>query len=314
MKIIFLGTSNFALPALKKLHENNYEIPLVLTKKDSISKRGNKLIPSEIKKTALDLGLNVENPNKDELLKAISKYLPIDLIVTAAYGLIIPEKVLILPKFGAINIHASLLPKLRGAAPIQRAILNGDEKTGVSLMLMDAGLDTGDILMREEVDIKDEYFSDLNRKLASIGSDLLILLLEKINTTNGEIINKIKIKQNPDLATYAKPIEKIEGLIDFNLSAKKNVLRVRALSENPGTYFNYKSQKIKINEAEKINGKIKNRINGQILKVSKNEVLINSNGEIFSINELTIPGKRKTKIEDYLKGNPIFIENDIIYL
>jgi methionyl-tRNA formyltransferase len=209
----------------------------------------------------------------------------IDLIVTAAYGKIIPKEILDIAKFGAVNIHGSLLPKYRGAAPIQRAIMDGEKTTGVTLMLMDKGMDTGEIIRQRSVQIGDKNYSELESELAKAGADMLLSLIADISggtmlNNDGRIIAK---KQDDKIATLAPPICKDEGELNLQDEPEINMRKVRAISKNPGTYIVCNDTKIRVNEAEIKDGK-------------------------FAIKTLTPPGKRQMSIDDYMRGNPVFKE------
>ena len=206
MNVIFMGTPEFAVPTLEKLHENGYDVKLVVTQPDKPSGRGKKLKKSEVKEKAEELGLDIFQPDKikrQENIEVLKNCEP-DFIIVVAYGQLLNKEILDLPKYGCINVHASLLPKLRGAAPLNWAIINGEKTTGVTTMLMDVGLDTGDMLLKSEIDITDDMnVGELHDALMYQGADLLIETLKGIEKNE---INKIK--QDDSLSNYAPMLNK----------------------------------------------------------------------------------------------------------
>ena len=239
MRVLFMGTSEFANPALKLLINHNFDIIGVVTQPDRPSGRGKKLNPPPIKKTAIENKLNVLQPvkvRKPDFISKLVKLAP-DVIIVAAFGQILPQTVLDIPPCGVINIHPSLLPKYRGAAPIQWALINGEVETGVSLMLLDAGEDTGDIICREKIPIQLEDTSEtLDQKLANIGARLLVDVLQ--NLKNGH--PPPAIPQKPEQATHAPRLSKEIGQINWNKSTETIHNLIRGTAGWPGayTYFN----------------------------------------------------------------------------
>ncbi len=229
MKIVFMGTPDFSVPCLKALTDNGYDVPAVFTQPDRPKGRGYKMIPPPVKVTAQEQGIEVYQPlslrkgeDAENAMEILNKISP-DLIIVVAYGQILPKEVLELPKYGCINIHASLLPEYRGAAPIQRCILDGKAKTGVTSMMMEEGLDTGDMLIAAETDIdENETASQLHDRLAVMGAEVLIQTVKAVE--NGSLEPK---KQDDSLSTYAKMITKEMSALDFNDTAEHihNVIR-----------------------------------------------------------------------------------------
>lgn len=300
MKIIYMGTPEFAVPALESIAKNNYDIPLVVTQEDRRKGRGKKLIPTDIKAKALELGLEVfqpENINSKESIEKLKNINP-DIIIVTAYGQILKKEILEMPKYGCINIHASILPKYRGAAPINRAIMDGEKETGITIMQMEEGLDTGDILSIEKINIEANDDSEiLHDKLKKIGGELIIKTLKDI-----ELGNIKNIKQDDSKATYAEKIFKDTGLIDWNMNGEDLRNFVRGLKPWPSAYTFYKGDIFKIGEVE-LNNKIGNDEVGKVLKVSKEGIFVNGVDNTILIKTFQLPGKKMMKVEDYLRGN-----------
>lgn len=300
MNIVFMGTPRFAVPSLQKLYDNGHNIKLVITQPDKPFGRGKKIKKSEVKEKAEELGLEVFQPIKVKLDDSISKIkeLDPDLIVVIAYGQILNKEILDIPKFGCINVHASLLPKLRGAAPINWSIINGDEKSGVTTMLMDVGLDTGDMLLKEEVEIKEDMTAgDLHDILSEVGSKLLI---ETINKFEDNTI--MKVKQDDSIYTYAPMLKKETSLINWNDSAKNVHNMVRGLNPDQLAYFVYDDKNVKVHKTSYNNDECKYEP-GTVIKADKTGIYVKTSDGIIIIKELQMPGKNKMSVEDYLRGN-----------
>lgn len=239
MRVVFAGTPEFAALALEAILQAGYEVPLVLTQPDRPAGRGMKLMPSAVKQVALDAGLPVCQPHSlrldgrypEEAAAARQALLDAnpDVMVVAAYGLILPQWTLELPRYGCLNIHASLLPRWRGAAPIQRAIEAGDAQTGVAIMQMDAGLDTGDVLLEKRVDITDQTAAVLHEQLATMGAECITAVLGKLGT--GELK---PVAQPEEGVTYAAKLEKSEAPINISQDAQTIARRIRAFNPVPG--------------------------------------------------------------------------------
>ena len=249
MKIIYMGTPDFAVPCLTRLVRENYDVVCVVTQPDKPVGRKQILTPSDVKREAQRLGLNVYQPDSlrtDEAYEYLSSF-GADYIVVAAYGKILPQRVLDIPKYAPINVHGSLLPAYRGAAPIQRSVLNGEKVTGITTMLMNAGLDTGDILLTREVEIgENETAGGLFDRLAALSPDLLIETLKKY--TVGAIR---PVQQDEAGATYAAMLSKAEALIDFSKPAEKVHDLVRGMNPWPVAYTLVNDKKLKIYETRK---------------------------------------------------------------
>ena len=247
LSIVFMGTPDFSVPPLLALHNRGYHIPLVITQPDRPKGRGQKLIQTPVKKTALELGLTVMQPpriNSDDMVAMIEAVKP-DFFVVVAFGQLIGERLLSVPRFVAINIHGSLLPAYRGAAPIQRAIINGESRTGITTMLMDKGMDTGDMLLKESMDILDDDTSEtLYNRLSLLGAELIVKTLDRYaaQSLTPEV-------QNPSFATHAPMLTKQEGLIDWTRSAKQLDCTIRGMNPWPGAFTFFSQKRLKIFKA-----------------------------------------------------------------
>ena len=306
MKILFMGTPDFASESLRALIKSENEIVGVVSQPDRPKGRGHKLVPTDVKVTAQEAGLTVYQPEslKNEAFLPTLEELNPDIIVVAAYGRILPEYILNYPRYGCINVHASLLPKYRGAAPIQRAVLNGDDETGVCIMKMEKGLDTGDIISVKSTAIGEyETSGELFDRLAKIGGDLLVRTIKDIETGNA-----VYTKQDDEKSTYAEKITKETACIDWEKSSTEISKQICAMNPFPGAYTTYMGDTLKIYEAEKTEGEGKP---GQILGIERKKGLkvACKNGAIF-IKTVQFAGLKRMNIEDYARGHKI--ETDII--
>ena len=297
MRVIFMGTPLFSVPILEGLIEN-YDVIAVVTQPDKPVGRGGKISISPIKELALKNNIKVLQPVKiKEEYQSITDLKP-DIIITAAYGQIIPKILLDYPKYGCINVHASLLPKLRGGAPIHHAIIDGYDKTGITIMYMDVGMDTGDIISYKELIINDtDTMSILHDKLSIIGRDLLLETLP--NIISGNIT---RIKQNDNDATYAYNIKKEEEKIDFN-NTKLNIYnQIRGLNNYPGAYAILDNKRVKIYNSY-ITDKIYDLDNGCVSNIYKDGIGIKvSDGEIV-ITDIQIEGKKRMLVSSIDKNS-----------
>ncbi|MFQ3306907.1 MAG: methionyl-tRNA formyltransferase [Candidatus Midichloriaceae bacterium] len=248
MKILFMGSPEFAIPTLEAIASSNNELIAVYTKPPKSAGRGLKETKSAVHLLADQLNVNIFTPQKLKPEEEINNFksLKPDIVIVAAYGLIIPKEYLDIPTFGFINVHPSTLPRWRGAAPIQRTIMAGDDKTSICIMKMDAGLDTGDIILKHDMELDDQITGkELHDKCAKIGGDLILKTIDLFSQ------NKINlIKQSDQGITYAEKIMPFERVLDFNLSAEELNNKIRALSPKPGSYFIYKKEIVKIITAE----------------------------------------------------------------
>lgn len=304
MKIIFMGTPNFAVPSLEALNEK-YEVVLVVSQPAKPEGRKGILKNPPVALKALELGIQLFQPehikNEYEYLKNIKA----DMIVTAAYGQFIPTKILNLYK-KCINVHGSLLPHHRGGAPIQRAIINGDKKTGVTIMEMVKKMDAGRMYASSEIPILDsDNNSSLFEKLAIIGKNLLMENIEDIYNGKNE-----GIMQNEEEATISPNIAPEEEKINFNIDARKVFNLIRGLSDEPGAYCEYNGQRIKIYKAS-IEKNDSDASPGTIINIKKS-LIVKCKTDAISILELQIPGKKRMNVKDFLNGQKLLNLNDII--
>ena len=311
MKILFMGTPDFAEESLRSLVEANYEVIGVVTNPDKPKGRGMKMLASPVKDYAQNKGLKIYQPEKIrkniEFIEEIKNLNP-DVICVVAYGKILPKEILEIPKLGCINVHGSLLPKYRGAAPIQWAVLNGDKKTGVTTMYMDEGMDTGDMILKEEVEIgEDETTGKLWQKLSKTGGKLLVKTLREIE--NGTAPRQ---KQSNDY-TIAPMLSKEMAKIDWNKKTVQEIKNlVRGLNPIMGAYTFLNGKKIKFwkvdlaKEDEIIAENLNFLGNGVVLlSDSKEGLYIKAKGGILKVLEIQGENAKRMSIYDYLRGNPI---------
>jgi methionyl-tRNA formyltransferase len=300
MRLIFAGTPEFAARALAALHDAQHDIALVLTQPDRPAGRGLKLAPSAVKTLALDRGLAVRQPGslKDaETLEAL-RAAAADLIVVAAYGLILPPPALSLTRLGAINIHASLLPRWRGAAPIQRAILAGDTYTGISIMQMDRGLDTGPILAAEPIAIDaDDTSASLHTKLAHLGARLIVDTIAQL-----ELGRLHAAPQTDDGATYAAKVNKAEAEIDWREGAKEIERKIRAFDPLPGASTTIRNTALKIWNSRVVAA---DGEPGTILQSSPAGIVVACGSGALQVQELQRPGGKRLPAAQFLAGFPL---------
>lgn len=296
LKVIFMGTPDFCVPILKALSEK-CNVIAVVTQPDKEVGRKKEISYSPIKKTAINLGIKVLQPIKiKEEYKEIVNLDP-DIIITCAYGQIVPEVILNKPKYGCINVHASLLPKLRGGAPIHKAIIYGYDVTGITIMYMDKGMDTGDMISKKEVKIEDNDTAEtLHDKLQKISVTLLLETLPKIISGTNK-----REKQDDNRATYAYNISRQEEHVDFNRTSREVFNQIRGLNSWPGAYAVLDDKNIKL-WLSKISENHYDAKPGTIVNLDKNGMeIVTKDGSVL-ITELQLPGKRKTNIKDFING------------
>lgn len=305
MKIIYMGTPDFAVPALESLHREGFNIPLVITQQDRPRGRGKKLQPTAVKKKAMELGLEVYQPNNingSESIELLKKIAP-DFIVVAAYGQILKEDILAIPKYCCANIHASLLPKYRGAAPIHWAIINGEEETGITIMEMEKGLDSGPILLQSSIEINENDDTEkVHDELSILGSKIIVKALKMIKEGN---IGK-EVQKEED-ATYAPKITKNMGKIDWNDKGINIKNKVRGLKPWPSAYTDYKGENMKVHEVSVIDKFVEGE-NGKVVKVSDEGIFVNCVDSCVVLKEIQMPGKKKLSVDEYLRGNKFMSE------
>lgn len=300
MRIVFAGTPEFAAKHLQALINSKHELVAVYTQPDRPAGRGKKLSPSAVKSLALAESIPVYQPNslKGEAEQQQLAALNADIMVVVAYGLLLPQAVLDIPPLGCINVHGSLLPKWRGAAPVQRAIEAGDSETGITIMQMDAGLDTGDMLLKTQCPISEHTTStDLFNALAEQGPKALLTALEAIaqNSLTPE-------KQDNELASYASKILKHEAEIDWRQSASVLQRRIRAFDPFPGCYGELGNVRIKIWRADCIDDGIKHQP-GTIVEVARDNIIVACGEGSLRITQVQLPNKSRVSVSDLLNAN-----------
>ena len=297
LKIAFMGTSGFSVPTLESLIKNKFKIIGVYTQSPKKSKRGQKINASPIEEFSKKNKINIRNPinlDNDEEFKIFKKLSP-DIVIIVAYGQIISKNFLNIAKFGFINIHASLLPKWRGAAPIQRAIMNRDKKIGVSIMKIEEKLDSGPVLVSKELELNNYLtHGEVEKRLSIIGANLLIESLKNIEKGNSKFID-----QKHSEATYAKKIDKSETKINWNLDANKVLAHIHGLSPSPGAWFEYENERFKV-----IRAKI-STTSGKSNSVLDNNLTIACKSNSIQILELQRQGKNKQTSKEFLLGKKI---------
>ncbi|MGG7057520.1 methionyl-tRNA formyltransferase [Clostridium tertium] len=307
MKIVFMGTPDFAVPSLKKIIDT-FGVECVFTQPDKPKGRGKKIAYSPVKEVALEHNIKVLQPvklkNDEEAIKYLKDLKP-DFIIVVAFGQILTKEVLDIPKYGCINLHASLLPMYRGAAPLNWAIINGEKKSGNTTMLMDVGLDTGDMLLKDEVEITDDMTAgNLHDILMERGADLLIDTIEGLY--NGTITPKKQLEET----FYAKMLNKELALINWNNSAEDIHNLIRGLNPWPIAYTNYEDKSMKIYESKVLREDSK-REPGTIVSVSKEGMKVATQEGILLIKKIQFPNGKPLTIEQYINGNEIKVNNKL---
>ncbi len=298
MRVIFAGTPEFAAKALVAVADSHHTVQAVLTQPDRPAGRGMKLLPSPVKKFALSRGFPVLQPAtlKDDPVQQTLREFDADVLVVAAYGLLLPQAVLDIPRFGAINLHASLLPRWRGAAPIQRAILAGDRETGICIMRMDVGLDTGPVLKAERLAIADtDTAGSLLDRLSSMGARMIVSELDAI-----ELIGQNAIPQSSNGATYAKKLEKVEAQISWEKSADEIWRQIRAFDPVPGASTTFRGESLKLFRAERVPGA--GGASGEVAAADSDGIVIACGAGSVRISELQRAGGRRLPVVEFLRG------------
>ena len=304
MKTIFMGTPEFAIPSLKAVSQNT-DLKLIFTKEDKRNARGNKIIYSPVKQFGLDNDIEVIQPKRmkdEEVIDKIKEINP-DLIVVVAYGKILPKEIIDIPKYGIINVHSSLLPKYRGASPIHSAILNGDKESGVSIMYIEEGLDSGDVILKETCEItEDDTLGTLHDRLKELGAIGLEKALKLIEV--GEVKAE---KQDDSKATFVKPITKEQAKIDWN--NKKEVIfnQIRGLNPFPGAYtHNEKNENIKIYKSEKLEKEYVGE-NGTVVEMTKKGPVVKVANGALRLLEIKFEGKKLQSGADIVNGRKMAV-------
>ena len=304
MRIVFAGTPDFAVPSLEELAKKGHDISLVVTQMDRPKGRGKKLQHTPVKDKALELGLEVYQPsniNSEESIKKLREINP-DFLIVVAYGQILKKQVLDIPNIDTLNVHASLLPKYRGAAPINWSILDGEEETGVTIMRVEEGLDTGDMISKVTTPIDDEDDAiSIHDKLSRLGGELLISTLDDIVEER-----VVYTPQKDEESSYAPMLSREDGRIEWGKSAIEIFNQVRGLKPWPGSFTHYKNQQIKVHKLGIID-KPSLGEPGKIIDVSNDGIYVNTKDKVVIIKELQFPNKRSMQVSEYLAGNTIDI-------
>lgn len=300
MRVIFMGTPDFAVPSLEALL-TKHEVVLVVTQPDKPKGRGKKMVPTPVKACALEHGIPVLQPEKvkePEFVEQLRSYEP-DLIAVTAFGQILSEPILEMPKYGCINVHGSLLPKYRGAAPMQWSIIDGEKVTGITTMYMAKGLDSGDMLLKAEVEITDEdTFATIHDKMAVTGANLLLDTLDQLEAGTLE-----RIPQDHDAATYAPMITKETGHIDWSKNRQDIINLIRGLNPVPAAYTIYEEEVLKIFGAALSDVQANSAANGEIVAVVKKGFVVKCGDGCLLITEVQARGGKRMMTDAYLRGH-----------
>ena len=300
MKVVFMGTPDFAAETLKAILLAGHEVAAVVTQPDKPKGRGKELAMSPVKEFAVTKGLRVLQPAKardEEFVEQIKEIAP-QVIVVVAFGQILPEVILDLPKYGCINVHASLLPKYRGASPIQWAVIDGEKESGVTTMLMDKGVDTGDMLLQKKMTLAPkETGGSLFDRLSILGAELLVETLKGLEEGTIE-----RTPQNHDEATHTKKIEKSLGKLDFSRPAKELECLIRGLNPWPSAYTQFHGKILKIWDADVVCGDFEEYEPGQVVSVEKNCFIVKCGEDALAIKELQLEGKKRMNTSAFLLG------------
>lgn len=302
MKVLFMGTPDFAVPVLEALVEK-HNVTAVISQPDKPKGRGKKMKPTPVKEAAEKYGIPVYQPEKikDEKFVELLKGIDADIFVVVAYGQILSQEILDIPKYGCINVHGSLLPKYRGAAPIQWSVINGEKETGVTIMYMVKALDSGDMILKRKMEITDDdTYETLHNRMAYVGADALIEAIELIE--KGDVNAE---KQEDSLATTAPMIKKDMGKIHWSRNSEEIRNKIRGFNPVPGAYTEYEGEILKIFKADIVEGYEKGEA-GEILSVDKKKGFIvkTGNGALL-IREVQAKGGKKMNCADYLRGHSV---------
>ncbi len=302
MKVIFMGTPDFAVPSLEALLQH-HEVLAVVTQPDKPRGRGKKMAFSAVKERALQSGIDVLQPNKvreSAFIEQLKAYAP-ELIAVTAFGQILPEEILNMPKYGCINVHGSLLPKYRGAAPLQWAVINGEKQTGITTMYMAKGMDTGDMLLKESISITPEdTYGSVHDKMKHLGANLLLKTIEGLQ--KGTIV---PVAQNEKEATYAPMLTKEMGHIDWSKNTQQIIHLIHGLDPAPTAYTMYQGEMLKIWQAEKTQ-QISGRV-GEITAIEKRGFVVTTGDGSMLVTQVQAKGKKRMGADAYLRGNKMEI-------
>ncbi len=302
MNIVYAGTPDFAVPALQSLLHSEHKVVAVYTQPDRPAGRGRKVEFGPVKQVAVDAGVSVEQPvslKDKEAQQVLSSYKP-DVMIVAAYGLLLPQAVLDIPRYGCLNIHGSLLPRWRGAAPIHRAIQAGDKETGVTIMQMALGLDTGDMLLKRACPITAEDTSQtIHDRLANEGAEALLDVLALIEKNELD-----PVPQDDALSNYAEKLNKAEAEIDWSLSAKEIDLKIRAFNPWPVAFTLLKGKPLRIYMSKVLNQQSQ-LAPGTVISESVDGILIATGEGVLSLSRLQLPGKKVMNVKDFINGQSL---------
>ncbi len=299
MKVVFMGTPEFSVPTLQTLIESEHEVIAVVTQPDKPKGRGKAVLYTPVKEKALEYHIPVYQPVKvknPEFVGVLRELNP-DVIVVVAFGQILSKEILEIPKYGCMNVHASLLPKLRGAAPIQWAVIDGEEKSGVTIMQMDAGLDTGDMLLKAEIVLDGkETGGSLHDKLTVMGGPLILEVLKQAE--EGTLKRE---KQEDEKSNYAKMLNKALGKIDFSKSAEEMERLIRGLNPWPSAYTSLNGKTLKIWDADVVEGEWEGQ-SGEIVEITKDALIVKTGMKALAIKQLQLEGKKRMDTGAFLRG------------
>lgn len=302
MRIVYMGTPDFAVPALNSLIDAGHDVLMVVTQPDRRGNRG-KVVFSPVKACAIEHGIEVRQPNsiknEPEFIEDLNSIKP-DIIVVAAYGQILPQSVLDIPVHGCINIHGSILPEYRGAAPMQYAILEGKAETGVTIMQMERGLDTGDIISVSKVSVDRKDIITLSEELAECGAKLVVETIELISSGQATYT-----KQDDSASSYAHMISKEDGYTDFSSSATEIDNKVRAFKAWPGTFTNLGEKTLKLFEVFPVSDVNINAEYGMITSINKDNFTVKCSEGTLEIREVQLQGKKRMSVSDFIRGNKL---------
>lgn len=302
MRIVYMGTPEFAVPALNSLIDAGHDVLMVVTQPDRRGNRG-KVVFSPVKACAIEHGIDVRQPNsiknEPEFIEELHSLKP-DIIVVSAYGQILPKSVLDIPVHGCINIHGSILPEYRGAAPMQYAILEGKAETGVTIMQMDQGLDTGDIINIAKVSVDRKDIITLSKELADCGAKLVVETIVLISSGQATYT-----KQDDSASSYAHMISKEDGYTDFSSSATEIDNKVRAFKAWPGTFTNLGDKTLKLFEVLPVSDVNDNDEYGMITSINKDNFTVKCSEGTLEIREVQLQGKKRMNVSDFLRGNKL---------
>ncbi len=299
MKVVFMGTPDFAVPVLEALVADGQQVSLVVTQPDRVKGRGREVAMSPVKQCALVHDIPVFQPQRvktPEAVERLRQEQP-DIIIVAAYGQILSTEILTMPKYGCVNVHASLLPKYRGAAPIQWAVINGEKKSGVTIMQMDAGLDTGDIILQEEIELDPkETGESLYEKLSAMGGPLLLKAMKQIEEGTAT-----REKQSDAVSTYARILKREMGLIRWDSSAVSIERLIRGMNSWPSAFTHFHGKLLKIWDADVVLKKASGTP-GMITGSDKEAIYVNTGDQILALKEVQLEGKKRMPVKDFLLG------------